>query len=179
MENNVYVYRHRRLDTNEIFYVGIGVKNRAYQTGNRGDWWKKVISKTNYTVEIIIKNLSREDACELEIFLIQQYGRKCMKEGPLINLSLGGGSNSGYKHTDNARKNMSIAAKNKPKVTEETKLKSSTTKGMKVINIKTNVIYRSITHAANEFNISPTTLARFLKGTVKSKIKYPFKYLNF
>lgn len=177
MENNVYVYRHRRLDTNEIFYIGIGVKNRAYHKGNRGAWWKKVTAKTNYIVEIIASNLTRKKACELEIFLIQEYGRKCVNEGPLINLSLGGGSNSGYKHTEKSKLNMSISAKNKI-VTEEARINMSISRGMKIINIETNIIYRSITHAANEFNISPTTLARFLKGTVKSKINYPFKYIE-
>ena len=177
MENNVYVYRHRRLDTDEVFYIGIGIKNRAYQKGNRGVWWKRIISKTDYSIEIIANNLTREYACELEMLLIQEYGRKCTNEGSLINLSLGGGSNSGYKHTEISKLNMSISAKNKI-VTEEARINMSISRGMKVINTETNIIYRSITHAANEFNISTTTLARYLKKTVKSKINYPFEYLD-
>lgn len=44
-----YVYRHRRLDTNEIFYIGLGTKypkevttfNRAHATKDRSNFWKK------------------------------------------------------------------------------------------------------------------------------------------
>lgn len=31
MENNICVYRHRRLDTNQVFYVGIGTKYRPFK----------------------------------------------------------------------------------------------------------------------------------------------------
>jgi hypothetical protein len=30
MENNILVYRHRRNDTNEVFYIGIGKKRRPF-----------------------------------------------------------------------------------------------------------------------------------------------------
>lgn len=33
--NNTIVYRHRRLDTNKIFYVGIGKDKRPYDINNR------------------------------------------------------------------------------------------------------------------------------------------------
>jgi hypothetical protein len=31
MENNIVVYRHVRLDTNEVFYIGIGNETRPYE----------------------------------------------------------------------------------------------------------------------------------------------------
>lgn len=63
------VYRHRRLDTNEIFYVGISVKkDRPYHKSGRNKFWKNIVNKTPYEVEIIATNLSWDDACELEIF---------------------------------------------------------------------------------------------------------------
>ena len=58
--NNVYVYRHRRLDTNKIFYVGISkTKNfkRAYSKNNRNIHWKRIVNKTDYNVEILKSNL--------------------------------------------------------------------------------------------------------------------------
>ena len=64
------VYRHRRLDTNEIFYVGIGRERRPYSKKDRNEHWKNIVSKYGYTVEIIAEDLSKEDACELEVFLI-------------------------------------------------------------------------------------------------------------
>ena len=93
MEKKSYVYRHRRLDTNEIFYIGIGSsKNfkRAYNNKKRSKWWKKVINKTSYSVEILKENLTWEQACELEILLISEYGRKDLGKGSLVNMTDGG-----------------------------------------------------------------------------------------
>lgn len=109
MEKNYYVYRHRRLDTFEIFYIGLGnvylehkdsktssvFYRRAYNTKGRNNWWKKVVNKTDYQVEILSTNLTKEDACELEEFLIQEYGRRDLGLGNLINMTDGGENNSG------------------------------------------------------------------------------------
>ena len=59
------VYRHRRLDTNEIFYVGIGkAETRAHnKSNNRSLFWKNIVNKTNYSVEIIARDISWEEAC--------------------------------------------------------------------------------------------------------------------
>ena len=90
MIKNKIVYRHRRLDTNEIFYVGIGSLERAFSKKGRNNLWKKVVNKAGYNVEIIADDLSWEDACELEIFLIQNYGRRDLKTGSLVNMTDGG-----------------------------------------------------------------------------------------
>ena len=46
------VYRHRRLDTFEVFYIGIGkTEKRAYSKKNRNKWWKNIILKTEYSVD--------------------------------------------------------------------------------------------------------------------------------
>ena len=103
------VYRHRRLDTNEIFYVGIGKEEkRAYTKSSRNKWWKHIINKTDYSIEIIADNLSWEDACELEIFLIEQYGRKDLGLGSLINLADGGQGANGVKRNDEFKENLRI-----------------------------------------------------------------------
>jgi predicted GIY-YIG superfamily endonuclease len=94
MENcNSYVYKHIRLDTNEVFYIGIGnQKNykRAYSKHNRNLHWKNVVNKTEYIVEIVKDNLSWEDAVKLEIELIKKYGRSDLNEGTLVNMTDGG-----------------------------------------------------------------------------------------
>jgi hypothetical protein len=69
--NNKCVYRHRRLDTNEIFYVGMGSNKRATSLNNRNELWKRIVNKTEYVVEIVSENLTWEDACELECLLIK------------------------------------------------------------------------------------------------------------
>lgn len=92
------VYRHRRLDNNKIFYVGIGKGlNRAYEKGNRrNSFWNKVTKKTDYQVEILYNNLTWEDACELEMLLIESYGRRDLGTGTLVNLTDGGEGTTGH-----------------------------------------------------------------------------------
>lgn len=92
-DDNCYVYRHIRLDTNEVFYIGIGKAKdfkRAYSKSNRNIHWKRVVNKYDYKVEIIQERLSWEDACELEILLILEYGRKDLETGCLVNMTGGG-----------------------------------------------------------------------------------------
>jgi len=87
----MYVYRHRRLDDNSIFYIGIGSrKDRAYTKNSRNNYWKNITNKTEYEVEIIADNLSNESAKELEIFLIKLYGRRDLGLGNLVNMTDGG-----------------------------------------------------------------------------------------
>ena len=94
----LYVYRHIRLDKNVPFYIGIGAHcpenkkeryRRAY-SHDRNKYWKGVVAKTEYKVEILFENLSREQATEKEKELIQLYGRVFLKTGTLTNLTAGG-----------------------------------------------------------------------------------------
>jgi len=107
------VYRHRRLDTNEVFYIGIGVdKRRAYQKSKykRSEFWHKINNKTDIVVEILVEDISYTDAEELEMFLISLYGRKDLGLGTLVNMTDGGGGTRGYtlteKHKDSLRDRM-------------------------------------------------------------------------
>ena len=86
------VYLHRRKDTNEIFYVGIGqTEKRAYDVKNRKNkHWKGIIERYGYTVEILLTDLSWDQACEKEKELITEIGRKDLKLGPLVNMTDGG-----------------------------------------------------------------------------------------
>jgi len=104
------VYRHRRLDTNKIFYIGIGKEERrAYRKDGRNTHWKNIVNKTNYDVEIIAKDIDWETACELEIFLISEYGIK-----NLSNITLGGEGNLGNYHSLETKKIMSEKKLGKP-----------------------------------------------------------------
>lgn len=91
MEDTV-VYRHRTLDTHEVFYVGIGSLKRAYEKGikRRSIFWNRVVDKHNYYVEILKTNLCWEEACELEQLLIEEYGRRDLGTGYLVNMTNGG-----------------------------------------------------------------------------------------
>ena len=119
------VYRHRRLDNNTIFYIGIGKEEkRAYQLRSRNQYWKNIISKTKYEVEIIADNISYEDAKELEIFLISLYGRKDLDKGLLCNMTDGGDGNTNF--SIDLKNKISNSLKGK-KQSEETILKRSNT----------------------------------------------------
>lgn len=92
-----YVYRHIRLDKNEPFYIGIGsdeTYKRAYKTKGRSKYWEN-ISLNGYDVEILMDNLSWEDACKKESEFISMYGRKDLGTGTLVNLTNGGEGSPG------------------------------------------------------------------------------------
>jgi len=112
MNNKHYLYSHTRLDNNEIFYIGIGTKNkndlkstsnsiiyrRAYTKSGRNSIWKHIINKTTYKVEIILESNDYEFIKEKEIEYIKLYGRK-NNRGILCNLTDGGDGSIGYKMT--------------------------------------------------------------------------------
>ena len=85
------VYRHRRLDNFNIFYVGVGEKiKRAYDLKDRNNHWNNVVAKHGFQVEILAENLDRSTANELEILLISEYGREDLGMGNLVNMTNGG-----------------------------------------------------------------------------------------
>jgi len=83
---DVKVYLHLRNDTNEIFYIGIGIENRPFVENGRSSYWKNTARLSGYTVKIVAKNLSWKAACKLEIHLIKKYGRKDLGLGNRGNL---------------------------------------------------------------------------------------------
>ena len=119
------VYRHRRIDTNQIFYVGIGKKEkRAYSEFSRNAFWKNIVAKTKYNVEIIAIPETWEDCCELEQLLISEYGRADLGTGTLVNLTIGGEGVVGNVLSNEVKEKLSIAVKGK-KHSKKTKAKMS------------------------------------------------------
>lgn len=136
------VYRHIRLDKNEVFYIGIGKAiKRAYSKKNRNTYWINIINKTNYEVEILFDDLSWEDACLKEIELIELYGRNDLNKGKLVNLTNGGDGTLNIIVSDDKKGRMSIKSKGflnpfyGKKHTEENKIiMSEKAKGRKLTN---------------------------------------------
>ncbi len=102
-EQIYYIYRHTRLDKNEVFYIGRGKAKmngqlektfyyRAYgKTQNgRNKWWHRIIRKTDYLIEIIFQSIDEELVRNKETEFIKLYGRRDLKQGSLVNLSDGG-----------------------------------------------------------------------------------------
>lgn len=120
-----YVYRHIRLDKNEPFYIGIATHlKRAYEKSQRNKIWKSIVSRTEYVVEILFDDLTREQACKKEYEFVSLYGRIHIGTGTLANLTCGGedfpGSwNVGLKRTEEQKAKLREAAKyKKPKSRE-------------------------------------------------------------
>jgi hypothetical protein len=68
-----YVYVHRRNDTNKIFYIGNGTGDRYKTTASRNKQWKQIVESVGFTPSIILGNLTKEDALEIESLLIEMF----------------------------------------------------------------------------------------------------------
>lgn len=97
-----YLYRHVRLDKNEPFYIGIGTKRERKQfksykaeyyrafDKDRNNFWKSVVNKTDFKVEILIESNDRSFIGDKEKEFISLYGRRDTKNGELCNQISGG-----------------------------------------------------------------------------------------
>ena len=96
-----YVYGHYTND-NKLFYIGVGtilnfkskkhsqIYSRAYHFSNRTQYWKNISNKYGVNVRILSHFNTKEESLQEEKRLIERFGRKCMNEGILCNLSTGG-----------------------------------------------------------------------------------------
>lgn len=179
-----YVYLHRRLDTDEVFYIGIGkTKNRHSSKYRRNKYWNNIVNKSGFESEIIYNDLTWESALNFEIFLIQLYGRKDLGTGVLCNMTDGGEGTLNRQHTDEAKLKISNANKGRKssrkgsKISEDTRNKMINSKlgvaNMKkrkvVINTETGKTYKGVKDAHKDFpNISLATLYSYLNGNKKN-----------
>ncbi|NCD06237.1 MAG: hypothetical protein EOL97_08965 [Spirochaetia bacterium] len=103
MSSLYYVYRHIRLDTNEVFYVGMGKKkpdseikgynteySRAFERAKRTAFWKNIATKTEIRVEILIESDNLNFIKNKEVEFIKLYGKKYNNTGTLVNFQDGG-----------------------------------------------------------------------------------------
>jgi len=105
------MYRHVRLDKNEVFYIGIGTKdsrdyrmhtseyNRAFSKKNRSKYWKNIVNKANYKVEILLESNDYGFIKQKEIEFIKLYGRRDLGLGDLVNNTNGGDGTKGHIRT--------------------------------------------------------------------------------
>jgi hypothetical protein len=110
---NFIVYIHIRPDTNEPFYVGMGVIGRDLHLAGRNNFWKNIVNKNNgkFESKILFENLTEEEALikerEVELYLRDQ-GYK------LTNIIKCGikGRPAGLNHSEETIKKMSDFWKN-------------------------------------------------------------------
>lgn len=160
-ENKYYLYRHIRLDKNEPFYIGIGTKykkyhtfkreySRAFQRRGRNVFWKRVVAKANYKVEILYESNDYNFLKTKEIEFIKLYGRRNTNTGSLVNLSDGGEGNVGMIPSKLARQKSSARLKEYNKIKwANIKEKILPGNSVEVLDLYTGIFYSTIIEAAN------------------------------
>jgi hypothetical protein len=133
--SNYYVYLHLRKTNNKVFYVGKGKGKRAWSRHSRNKHWNHIVNKHDFLAKIVDKDLSEEQAFELETFMIDFIGFE-----NLCNMTFGGEGVSGLKHSEETRAKISsihkgrivskemcakISAAKKASITPELRLKIS------------------------------------------------------
>lgn len=159
-----YVYRHIRLDKNQPFYIGIGSDskyNRAYSKNNRNNYWNNIVNKFDYRVDIIMDDLTWEEACDKEIELIELYGRIDLNLGTLVNLTNGGDGMSGINMTKETLIKYS-----------ECKIGNKNAMSVPVMNTLNGVYYDSIKEAAESIGTSKYSLYKKLEGKRKNNTRF-------
>ncbi len=153
-EGEFYLYRHVRLDINQVFYIGIGKKGkkragygqtyyRAFEVSNRTDFWKRTVNKGKYKVEILFESDDYSFIKEKEIELIKLYGRKDLGLGTLVNMTDGGEGVSNRVVSKETKDKISKGHKGKIYSEERKKLcKNSITQWSEERRIKHNEFYK-------------------------------------
>jgi hypothetical protein len=166
-----YVYEHIRPDTNQVFYVGKGSKNRAYNKFRNNPFWKNVVNKVgDFEVKFVATNLDEELALLVEQERIDQLKKLSYK---LTNLTNGGGGAAGLKHTEKAKKGMSDnCCMKKPEVVA--KISGSNSLLAKTVEFE-GVIYKTMIDLAKHIGITPNAL----RGRIfRSANKYGYKVIG-
>lgn len=171
MENKYCVYEHINSKTNEVFYVGSGNMNRPYDLRNdwRNNLWNEYVKDlgvNNIIINIVYKNLSKEEALNKEINLTEYYIdiQQCF-----CNKKIGNKQNSSTKYlvslknkgrqlTKEQKENISKNTKGKnngmygKKHLKETKIKISNSNKGKVISEEHKEKLRKL-HTGNKYGL--------------------------
>lgn len=180
---DAYVYRHRTLDTNEVFYIGIGItKKRSWSVYGRNRYWHNVVNKHGFTHEIVASDITRDVAKELEMFLIELYGRRDLGTGKLVNMTSGGDGMYGLSE-DGRRKKSEKRIGTKHSESTKRKMSDAQTRGKhshakKVVDISNGVIYGCIKDAAEAYGIGYHNLKDKLSGRKNAINNTSLRYYN-
>ena len=161
-QNDWIVYRHIRLDKNMPFYIGIGKDiNRPYNKKDRSNFWKSIIGKTEYIVEILFDNLTKEQVIEKEIEFIELYGRVDLKTGTLCNMTCGGeGTSVLNDDLEWLRRRKIKATLTGRKASEESKIKNCLSKANRIAVTINNIQYPSLRKAALALGVHKNTIKK-------------------
>lgn len=198
--NNFYVYRHIRKDNNEPFYIGLGSKakefnthykeyERAYSRWNRNKFWKNIVAKTDYEIQIIFECNTIEEVREKEMEFIALYGRRDLGNGNLVNMTEGGDGkygcmpseeprrkigdgNRGKKISKETRRKIGIASKGRKHTTKSRKKISDSRRGSRVercliLDLDMGIFYGSLLEACETTNCNYSTARSSIRRNSK------------
>lgn len=188
-----YLYRHVRLDKNEVFYIGIGTTAspkmqinlgsthralyyRAYEKKkSRNAYWRNVVAKTDYAVHILFET---ED---IELIKTKEKEFIAIYKNTLTNLTSGGGGLESYRHTPESKAKIGLAFRGK-KLSKEHTLKANQRKYKKIIMYNDNQEYtfNSLQEAALYLGDSKyiKNISACLRGKRSTAYKFKFKYYS-
>lgn len=106
LKEDMVLYFHRTPDE-KVFYVGIGNKYRPYRKSGRTKWWNNIVNKHGYSIEIVLENLSKDKAIEMECFYINLFGRADIGLGNLVNMTDGGEGTNNRKQSQETKDKIS------------------------------------------------------------------------
>jgi hypothetical protein len=123
------IYQHSNPVTGEVFYIGLGLKNRPYNftTGRSKEWKEYVAANGKPNVKILYDNLTAEEADRIERELVARLGRKGVDiDGILLNKSSGGQKGAlGIKQSPETIQKKSLAMTDKKMHSDQQKQKWS------------------------------------------------------
>lgn len=91
-----YTYIHKKASDGSVFYVGKGLRSRARAVHGRNKFWKNIVGKHGFNVEICAKWQTEQEALDHERFLIWCFRDMGLS---LANITDGGLGTSGRKMT--------------------------------------------------------------------------------
>ncbi|MEM4260486.1 MAG: GIY-YIG nuclease family protein [Candidatus Woesearchaeota archaeon] len=107
----------------EPFYIGKGKEDRMYhhlfesnlkgeKNKHKSNKIKKLLNQNiKPHIELLLQNVSEQEALDFEIFMIAKWGRADLNLGPLTNMTSGGEGSSGMIFSEEYRKKLSEGTK--------------------------------------------------------------------
>lgn len=193
-ELKYYTYAHYTADTKELFYIGKGIRERAWATLRRGNWWNNKVNKHGgRVVKILARWDTEEEALQHEIFLIKTFREIGHK---LVNMTDGGEGVSGIIRSEATREKLRKANTGKIQTSttkellskrlkelgiqpsKEARTKASLLKQRQVVCVDTGVVYSSIKEASLQTGAHTSHMSAVCKGKRKTTNGLTFKYVN-
>lgn len=163
-KKDYYVYIHRRLSDNKVFYVGKGRNNRAYSPHGRNTRWTNTVNKHGLVVEIVYDNLYEIEAFALEKETVLEM--RYHFQSTICNMTDGGEGVPGYKWD----KSKHVSSKQiGRKLTQEHKDKISQANTGRVMPIKAKVKFE-------QNNLSRRVFS-FIRKSLENSLVVPATFL--